>query len=115
MKLEMVIARDTKNVRKNNDTINNNKTIRQQQYINVKSLYLFSLIWMVRGQYQEKDPKVINMSYWQWRTIFTDFDSNGAVRNRKTIYFLYIYSCSSDDMPQSGQHQFYNLVYQIFQ
>ena len=31
--------------------------------------------------------KVINMSYRQKRTIFTDFDSNGVVRNKKTIYF----------------------------
>ena len=39
--LEMVVARDTENVRKNTDTINNNKT--QQQYER-KNLYLFSLI-----------------------------------------------------------------------
>ena len=37
----MVVARDTENVRKNTDTINNNKT--QQQYER-KNLYLFSLI-----------------------------------------------------------------------
>ena len=49
--LEMVVARDTENVRKNTDTINNNKT--QQQKYERKNLYLFSLIRMVRGQYQE--------------------------------------------------------------
>ena len=47
----MVVARDTENIRKNTDTINNNKT--QQQKYERKNLYLFSLIRMVRGQYQE--------------------------------------------------------------
>ena len=46
----MVAARDTENVRKNTDTLNN-KT--QQQKYERKNLYLFSLIRMVRGQYQE--------------------------------------------------------------
>ena len=49
-KLETAVARDTKNVRKNNDTINDNKTQQQHEH---KNLHLFSLIWMVRGQYQE--------------------------------------------------------------
>ena len=47
----MLVARDTENVRKNTDTINNNKT--QQQKYERKNLYLFNLIWMARGQYQE--------------------------------------------------------------
>ena len=82
--LEMVVARDTENVRKNTDTINNNKT--QQQYER-KNLYLFSLILWWEVNIRKMFSKVINMSYWQWRTIFTDFNCNGAVGNIKTIYF----------------------------
>ena len=50
-KTKKLLLLETENIRKNTDTINNNKT--QEKKYERKNLYLFSLIWIARGHYQE--------------------------------------------------------------